>query len=155
MATAEQEHGIGPLDADLRHVVDGLDRRHEPGAALLHQAQRAVAEIGSVLDTAHACEDGGPCALVAVGVRHHGHAARSRRLDDHPELRLGVDLLAWIGVGQAGALGAAGLDPVHPVIEIDLHESAERLGSADAVGERHEPRIGEHRLAEVGRHVEP
>jgi hypothetical protein len=89
-----------------------------------------------------------------VRVRHHGHASLRRLLDDDAKLLLGVDLLARIRIGQAGARGTARLDDVHAVVEVDAHKEPELLGRGHAAGERGEARVREDGLAQVGRDVE-
>ena len=67
------------------------------------------------------------------------------------QLRFGVGLLPRVGIGQPGALGAAGLDPVHAARGVHLDEQAQLLRRAHAARQRREAGIGRDRLAELGR----
>ncbi len=68
-----------------------------------------------MLDAPDAGAHGGPRSVVTVGVCRHGDAGDRGRLDDRAKLGLRVELLARIGVGEAGPLGRVGLDEVHAV----------------------------------------
>ena len=142
-------------DAQRRHVVvaarlhDVDDRgvgRIEIGAALFHQRQRRVGQVGPVLDAAHAGLDRRHRALVAVRVRLDRDVPRRRLLDDRADFLLGVDLLARVGVGRPGAIGRQNLDPVDAVRQVHLHGAPQRRDRGHARHQVGVRRIGEKRL---------
>src|SRR5690606_19125859 len=140
----------------LRLVGDeaaGVDRRHVPGAVLLHQPHHLVGHVGAVLDAGHAGQDRALHALGAVGVRGDAVAVVARGLDHGPDLVHGeLGRVAGPGVGQHAA-GGGDLDHVTAVLVALADRLARLVHRVDdafgGAGRAHQ--VGEHGVPAVGR----
>src|SRR5262249_32180294 len=94
-------------DADrlaLTDVFGVVDVGHEVGAALLHQADSLVVDVGSVLDRGDSGADGVLDALGGVRVRRDAQALVRRLLDRRADLLVGIlDRVGVAAVRQEGA----------------------------------------------------
>ncbi len=105
-----------------------------------------------MLDTPNAGADRRVGALGAMRVRHHRYVLGSRLDHKDTQLLLGVDLLARIGIGRAGAFGGERLDPVDAARQVGLDGTAQGVGRVHAAHQVTKLRKVDEQF---GRHARP
>ena len=111
-------------ETDLRAVLERVERRDEPGAALGHQPRAFLVEHRAVLDAVDAGADRGLDPVRSLGMHHHPAMGVMRRFDRRAHLLLSqllrIEVAQWI----ADAAGAHQLDPVDAVFQIVSRRNA-------------------------------
>ena len=145
------QRGMVVVAARLDEVNKGGVGGNQIDAALLHQAQSVVGQVGAVLDAAHPGENRGAPTFIAVGVCHHRHTALGRLVDDGAQLVLRPTLPPRVGIGKAGAVGTTGLDVIHAPVKVDPHNMTKLVCGFRAGEQFGQARVGQEALITLGR----